>query len=168
MYSANACSRPDVDGKAESQHFRKYLDGAESDEFLLAALFRNLSSGPRGSLGVDLDMPHRELGLQIDFVLELAVLKERALDPGNQSFHRALLVAAPGRTHLDADTNVYDRLREGGVVGLDVATLAALLNNRPRAIEDCHQRSPPNVTKSRARQRTIVSTRSLSTSVTTA
>ena len=78
--------------------------------------------------------------MQVELVLELAVLEERALHPAHEPLDGALLVAAARRAHLHADAEVDDGLGEGGVELLDVATLAALLYDRLRAIEDGEQR----------------------------
>ncbi len=68
------------------------------------------------------------------------MLEERALHPADESLNGALLIAAARCAHLDADAEVDDRLSEGGVVLLDVAPYAGLLDDRPGAIEDRHQR----------------------------
>jgi hypothetical protein len=60
-------------------------------------------------------VPRGELRQEIDVVLEFAVLEERALHPADESLDGALLVSAARRAHLDADAEVDDRLREGGV-----------------------------------------------------
>jgi hypothetical protein len=44
--------------------------------------------------------------------------------------------------HLDADAEVDDGLGEGGVELLDLASLAALLDDGPGAVEDGHQGQP--------------------------
>jgi hypothetical protein len=84
-------------------------------------------------------VPGAQLGAQVGVVLELAVLEERALHPADQPLDGALLVAAARGAHLDANAQVDDGLGEGGVELLDLAALAALLDDGPRAVEDGHQ-----------------------------
>jgi hypothetical protein len=85
-------------------------------------------------------VPRCELRSKVDLILELAVLEERALHPADQALDGPLLVTAARRAHLDADAEIHDRLGEGGVELLDLTPLAALLDDRPGAVEHRHER----------------------------
>src|SRR5688572_3250544 len=134
------CRGPDEDRDAQGQSFRKHLDGPKTRELFLPPSSRNHAGRSRRCLGVDLDVPSRELRLEILHVLKLAVLEERALHPADESLDGSLLVAASGRAHLDADADVDDGLSEGRVELFDVTASPRLLHDGARPIEDRHQR----------------------------
>ena len=101
---------------------------------------RDRDDASRGRLGVSGDEAGRELIAEVGFVLEIAVLEERAFHPADEALDRALLVATSRRAHLDADADVDDGLRERGIPCLDLAPFASLRDDGLRPIEDGEER----------------------------
>src|SRR5262249_30190967 len=123
---------------AQRKPFRKELDGSQPRELLLAARFRSHTGRARRRLVVDFDVPRGELRGEIDVVLKFAVLEEGTLHPADEPLYGPFLIPAARRTHLDANAEVDDGLRERRVELVDVAAPATLLHDRAWTVEDGH------------------------------
>jgi hypothetical protein len=104
-----------TDRQTQRQICWRHLQWPQTRAVFLHPFFRDHTGGPRGTLGIHLQVPSAQLLPQIVFVQEATLLEEGPLDPAHKVLDRALLLRALRPAQLDPQTQVERYAGEGGI-----------------------------------------------------